>query len=143
MGEKYGKNTDIENIGKWYFMKAMVWENTDPDHTLLFSGFKLNRASTDVDVRGNILVLHLDASGGIISGKMTSNDNIWGLLYKHTDANHLIWSSQVDIALSGDVTDINVLYGKLDSDLDPVWTKTFGGGDQDMGEIFISPASTS
>jgi len=135
-GKKYGKNTDIENIEKWYFMKAMVWENTDPDHTLLFSGFKLNRASTDVDVRGNILVLHLDASGGIISGKMTSNDNIWGLLYKHTDANHLIWSSQVDIALSGDVTDINVLYGKLDSDLDPVWTKTFGGGDQDMGEIF-------
>ena len=127
-----------------YFLSTLVWENTGG--TFSFSGIIIDFfVSMD---RGNIVVLELGSTGSINSQKMTTNDDIYGFFYKQQDGTYFLWGSQIEKA--GTETDVNVLYGKFDSALNPVWVKTFGGDKTDFGflnytsgQYFLSGTTSS
>ena len=129
---KYGDDT--------YLMSDLVWENADG--TFWFFGFKpdvtlpMDTVSVDSGANGNILVLGLNTTGSINSQKLTTNDYIYGSFYKQEDGNYHLRGTQVDT--EGAESVVNVLYGKFDSALDPVWVKTFGGDKQDLGALFYT-----
>lgn len=128
---KYGDETSM-------LTGIMAWENADG--TFSYSGFRPEVTSgTDMDsdeleVKGNILILQLSSAGAINSQNMTTNDDIYGLFYKQHDGTYHLVGSQV--TLDGEESDMDVLYGKFDSSLNPVWVKTFGGDKTDMGALF-------
>ena len=127
-----------------YFLGALSWENAD-------GTFSLCGVITDFftsAVTGNIVILELDSTGSINSQKMTTNDDIYGFFYKQQDGAYHLLGTQVEV--EGAESVVNVLYGKFDSALNPVWVKTFGGDKTDFGflnytsgQYFLSGTSLS
>jgi hypothetical protein len=114
-----------------YDISAMnVWE--DPDTSIIVSGQIM-----DASHNSKILIMKLDSTGAILMQKSfggTVSDT--GFLLKAEDGQLLF--SGLHYATTSSPSDI--LYGKFDTNYDPVWLKTFGGALDDGGLLLNDSA---